>query len=136
MKKKLSIIGAGVLVLGGVFFAGSIIGKAGTDWETNAINNSYSELLQTANSTKNDLVSNIDSDVNTKINTAIASDVDTQQAELERLMKEYYSMKLNNLTNTPEFLSLEQKIKDIQASVLASFKQQIDQEFTKQTQGQ
>jgi hypothetical protein len=45
-------------------------------------------------------------------------------------------MKLDNLTNTPEFTALEQKIKDIQTSVLASFKSQIDQEFSKQTAGQ
>jgi hypothetical protein len=136
MKKKLLIIGGAILVAGGIFAAGSITGKAGSSWTTTAENNAYSELLSTANSTKNELVSDIDLDVNEKVNAAIGSTVDEQQAELERLMKEYYQMKLDGLTNTPEFLALEQRIKDIQQSVLATFKQQIDQEFTNQTQGQ
>lgn len=134
--KKILIIGGALLVAGGVFAAGSITGKAGSTWATSAENTAYSELLGTGNSTKDELVSGINSDVNTKINTAIQGTVDEQQLELERLMKEYYQMKLDGLTLTPEFLALEDKINQIQQNVLASFKTQIDQEFTNQTQAQ
>jgi hypothetical protein len=130
----ISALGLGVFASG--FFGKDIVSHAGTSWSTTAENTAYSELLSTANSTKNDLVSNIDTDVNTTVNNAIQGTVDEQQAELKKLMEQYYQMKLDGLTNTPEYLALEQKIKDIQQSVLDSFKKQIDAEFATQTQGQ
>jgi hypothetical protein len=139
MKKSIKIALGTTLALGVFatgFFGKEIYTKASGDWSTNAENTAYSELIGTANTTKNDLVSNINSDVSNKINTAIAGTVDEQQAELQKLLDQYYQMKLNGLTSTPEFLALDKKIKDIQASVLAAFKQQIDQEFANQVKPQ
>jgi hypothetical protein len=137
MKKTVKIALGATLTLG-VFSAGllskDIVTKASSDWASTAQNIAYSDLLGTANSTKNDLVSNIGADINNKINTAIQGTVDQQQADLERLMKEYYNIRLNGMTDTPEFKTLEQKIKDLQASVLTAFKTQIDQEFANQQQ--
>jgi hypothetical protein len=139
MKKSIKILLGTTLALGVFttgFFGKEIYTHASGDWSTNAENTAYSELIGTANTTKNDLVSNIDSDVSNKINTAIAGTVDEQQAELQKLLDQYYQMKLNGLTSTPEYLALDKKIKDIQASVLAAFKQQIDQEFANQVKPQ
>ena len=127
MKKKLMIISASVLGLGIAFGAGNLYTKAGTDWSTNAQNAAYSELLSTANKTTNDLTSDADTDISNKINGAIQGTVEEQQAELQKLLDQYYQMKIDGLTSTDAFKQLEQKIKDIQASVLASFKQRIDE---------
>lgn len=139
MNKTIKIAIGATLTLG-VFGAGlfskDIVSKAGSSWSATAENEAYGELLDVANSTKNGLVQDINSDVNDKINGAIKSSVDEQQAELEKSLEQYYQMKIDGLTETPEFLALEQKIKDIQKSVLESFKTQIDQEFANQTQGQ
>jgi hypothetical protein len=130
----ISVLGLGVFASG--FIGKGIVSHAGSSWSTTAENTAYSELLSTGNTTKNDLVSNIDSDVNTTIDNAIQNTVDDQQKQLADLMKQYYQMKLDNLTNTPEYAALEQKIKDIQQNLLATFKSQIDQEFANQTAGQ
>lgn len=140
MKKGIKI-GVSVVAGLGIFSAG-LFGKdavktlAGSDWISSAQNNAYSELLTTANQKQDEIVKNIDSDVSEKVNSAIGNTVDEQQAELQRLLDEYYKMKLDGLENTPEFQSLEQKIKDIQSSVLAAFKEKIDQEFANQIQPQ
>lgn len=136
IKLTLGIV-AGLGIFGaGMFGKDTVKTFAGSSWSTNAENAAYGELIDTANSTKNELVSNIDSDVNSKINTAIGSSVDEQQAELARLLEEYYKMKLDGMTESEQFKQLEQRIRDIQQNVLESFKNQIDQEFANQTQGQ
>jgi hypothetical protein len=70
MKKKLLIIAGSILGLGVAFTAGNIYTKASGDWETNAINTSYSDFLSTANQTQNEISSNISDDVNTKISNS------------------------------------------------------------------
>ncbi|MED3562386.1 hypothetical protein [Bacillus xiapuensis] len=139
MKKGVKIAVSSV-AMAGIFSAGlfgkDIVTKAGSSWSTTAQNNAYSELLSTGNVTKDNLVSNLDSDVNDKVNAAIQGTIDEQQKELQKLLEQYYQMKLDGLENSPEFLALDQKIKDIKASVLDAFKKQIDAEFAKTTQEQ
>jgi hypothetical protein len=130
MMKNLKKIGIGLGVLG-VFALGNITG-ASSDWQTNAINNAYSELLGTASETTTELTSDVATDIDTKIQSEIQGTVDEQQAELQRLLDQYYQMKLNGLTSTPEFLEIESQIEQIKENVLASYKQQIDEAFANQ----
>jgi hypothetical protein len=131
MKKKLLFVGGALVVAGGIFAAGTFTG-ASTDWQTNAVNGAYSELLGTASTTTNQITSNADTEINNTINTAIQSTVDQQQTELQRLLDQYYQMKLDGLTGTPEFKSLEQQISQIRQSVFDAYKKQIDEAFAKQ----
>lgn len=134
MKKKAAIKVAGsVLVVGAVFAAGTFTG-ASTDWKTTAINNAYSELLDTGNNKTEVLVDKSATDINNTINTAISDNVDAQQVELQKLLDQYYKMKLEGLTLTPEFKALEAQIETIKANVLANFKKQIDEAFVSQGQ--
>jgi hypothetical protein len=126
--KKKVVIGLGIL---GVFALGNITG-ATSDWQTNAINNAYSELLGTASQTTTELTSDVATDINTKIQTEIQGTVDEQQAELQRLLDQYYQMKINGLTSSPEFLQIESQIEQIKANVLEAYKKQIDEAFANQ----
>lgn len=127
MKKGLKVTGivvSGLLVFG----AGSFVG-ASSDWKTTAINNSYSEMLDVASNKTNQLTVNVSGDIDGKIQTEINGTVEENKAELERLLQEYYQMKLNGLTQTQEFADLETQIETIRNNILVSYKQQIDQAF-------
>jgi small-conductance mechanosensitive channel len=109
MKKSFKIAGV-VLGIGTIFGLGTLTG-ATTDWQTNAINNSYSELHNTASNETTDLTKNTNEDVNNTVNTAIQGTVADQQKQLEDLLQQYYQMKLQSLTDTQQFHDLEDQIK-------------------------
>jgi hypothetical protein len=137
MNKKVVLgIGAGILGLSLAFGGGIVATKATTDWQTDAINTANSELGSAAYDKKEALKASASDDINNAVQDKIGKDVEDQKAELQRLLDEYYQMKINNLTNTPEFLSLEQKIKEIQANILARYEAEIDKVFEDQTTGQ
>jgi hypothetical protein len=127
MKKsvKYTAVGLGIIAL---FGTGTFVG-AGLDWKSNAINSAYNELLETANTTNDELTSDVSGDINKQVETQIADTVEQQQLELERLLEEYYKLKLEGYTTSEEFLSLEEQIKTIRENVLESYKQRIDEAF-------
>lgn len=132
--KKVTKAGLIVAGLGLVFVAGSFTGKntgANGDWVTTGINNAYSELITTANEVSNALTSNVEDDANAKVQAEIQQSVDEKQAELEKLLEEYYQMKLDGLTETEQFLQLESQVAAIQQDLLNTFKQRIDEEFNR-----
>jgi uncharacterized membrane-anchored protein YjiN (DUF445 family) len=131
--KVSGVVLTGALIFGGGFFGQQIYTKATTDWQTDAINTANSELGSAAYTKKNELINNASADINAKVQDQISQDVEDQKAELQKLLDEYYQMKINNLTSTPEFLSLQQKIKEIQASILSRYETEIDQVFASQT---
>lgn len=129
-KAALVIAGLGVVFGAGSMFGGKDTGASG-DWVTNGINAAYSELVTTANQTTDGLTATVDEDANAKVNEAITQTVDEKQAELDRLLKEYYQMKLDGLTETEQFKALEERIAFIQQDLLNTFKQRIDEEFNR-----
>lgn len=133
MKKAIKVA-TFVAGLGLVFGAGSMFGKetgATGDWVTNAINSAYSEMITTANSTVDEVATNVETDVNEKVQSEIQQSVDSKQAELEKLLEEYYRLKLEGLTETEEFKKVESQIEAIQQDLLNTFKQRIDEEFNR-----
>jgi hypothetical protein len=136
MKKPVKIILSTTLGLG-VFAAGlfsqQVYTKATTDWQTNAYNQAQADLRTTSDQKTAQLSNQASTDINAKINSAISDDVKAKQDELNKLMEQYYQMKLNGLTDTPEFKSLQDQISQIQQWALDRFKSQIDQVFTTQT---
>lgn len=132
MKKSIKVTGV-ILGLGTIFGLGTLTG-ASTDWATNAQNAAYSELLDTASTKTTALTKNTDEDITNKINTEIESTVDEQQAELQKLLDQYYQMKLDGLTNTPDFKALEDQIAAIKQSVFEAYRKQIDEAFANQQQ--
>lgn len=135
MKKKAvkvalsSVAGLGIFSVG--FFGKDIVTHAGSSWSADAQNAAYSELLTTASTETNKLTKDTSADINNTINGAIQDTVDQQQAELQKLLDEYYNLKLQGMTSSDEFKQLEQQIKDIQASVLEAYKKHIDEAFDK-----
>jgi hypothetical protein len=131
MKKKIMVIGGSMLVLGGVFFAGNFVG-AGTDWKTNAINQANSDMGAAAYQKKTELIEGADTDIQETVIEELS--IEDRQAELQRLLDEYYQMKLDGLTGSESFKQLEVQIQAIQQSILDRYKKEIDTVFTQSAQ--
>lgn len=128
MKKSLKITGL-VLGLGVVFGVGSIAGASNLSWKDNTINDAYSGFLDVASSKVSDLTGNVDADINKAVQNQISGTVEQQEKELQKLLEEYYQMKLNNMTETQAFKELEAQIIEIRKSVAEAYKKQIDDAF-------
>lgn len=130
MKKGLKVTGLAlgilsVATIGGYFGASATTGN----WKTDVINDSYSGFLDVASSKVNSLTQDIDGDIDKKVQSEIGSTVDNQEKELQRLLDEYYQLKLDGFADTDEFKELEEKIKTIRQNVYESYKKQIDDAF-------
>jgi hypothetical protein len=138
-KKGLKIGGvvlAGVLVFGGGFFANQIKTKATTDWKTDAVNAANSDLGAAGYDKKNQLINSASTDINAKVQQDIGAEVDAQKADLEKLLEQYYQMKIDGLENTQAYKDLEAQIASIKQSVYDRYTKEIDQVFANQTAAQ
>lgn len=115
-------------------FSQQIYTKATTDWQTNAINNASADIGKTGYDEKTKLVNSAPTDINAKIQDEIGNDIQTQQAELQALLDQYYQDKLNNLTDTQAYKDLETQIATIKANILARYKTDVDAAFAAQGQ--
>lgn len=101
------------------------------DWKTDTVNDSYSRMIDVANTTKNELTKDVNGDITKSIQTNIDKTIEEQEKELERLLNEYYQMKLDGVVNTDEYKRVEGQIKQIKEDLVVTYKKRIDDEFNK-----
>jgi hypothetical protein len=138
-KKVLKVSGlvlAGALVFGGGFFANQVKTNATTDWKTDATNAANSELGNAGYQKKEALINSASTDINAKVQQDIGVEVDQQKADLEKLLEQYYQMKIDGLENTQAYKDLEAQIAAIKQSVYDRYTKEIDQVFAAQTTAQ
>jgi hypothetical protein len=135
-KKVLKVSGlvlAGALVFGGGFFGRDIVTHATDDWQTNAINNANSTLGAAGYDKKNALINGATADISNKTQQDLGAEVDQQKADLEKLLDEYYQMKLNGLEGTQAYKDIESQIAAIKESIYQRYTAEIDKVFASQT---
>ena len=132
MKKGFKIVGA-LALAGGVFAAGSLFSGsfgASGDWQTNAINTANSTMGSAAYNKKTELIEGADEDINATVLEELS--LEERQLELQRLLDEYYNLKLQGFTGSDEFKALEAQIQLIQDDILNRYKTEIDNVFNQQ----
>jgi hypothetical protein len=126
-KKVLKIIG-GVLIASLIFGVGNFTG-ASTDWQTTSFLKANDIISGAGFDKKEEIAGNAQADILKKIDSEIGETIETESAELQRLLDQYYKMKLENLDQSPEFLALEKRIAEITDGAYARFKAEIDALF-------
>jgi ribosomal protein L29 len=135
MKKSFKVAFVTTLAVGvfsAGFFGKDVYTKATSDWKTNVINQANSELGSVAYSKKEELKASAVEDINAKVQDELSGDIESQKAELERLLEEYYQMKLNGLSNTSDFKTIEAQIATIKESILKRYQDELDAVFAAQ----
>lgn len=124
MKKSIKIVSVG-LVLGVMFVAGSFT-QASNDWVTTVIGEANRSIGQAGHQKKEEI---INSDVTAQKQQAIQPAIDAEEEELQRLLEEYYQMKLQGLTETEEFQEIKNQLLIIREGVFERYKSEIDSMF-------
>lgn len=136
MNKKIRLTVSGVVLGLGIFgsgiFLSSTVTKATTDWKTDAINSANSVLGESGYNKKEELKSQASTDINAKVTEDIGTEVDTQKADLEKLLDQYYQMKIDGLENTQTYKDLESQIATIKQSIYERYTKEIDAIFASQ----
>ncbi|RKJ30111.1 hypothetical protein D7X33_41845, partial [Butyricicoccus sp. 1XD8-22] len=115
-------VAAIVLILGtSLFFVGNAYSNS--DWTNEVITEATSELTSAGHSKKNELAN---TDTSEMMKESLEQFIAEQEAELERLLEEYYYLKLQNLENTPEYENVKNKIIQIRDTVYNRYKLDID----------
>ena len=131
MKKMTKGIIVGVVSLG-LSAAGSIVGVVtnadGKNWTDDIIQNATSILTSTAEDKKDELLSD-SSNISDAMKNALNPQIAEEQQELERLLEEYYQMKVAGLTDTQEFYNVRAQITYIKEKNLKLYKKEIDTYF-------
>lgn len=127
-KKKVALTAALVFVLlfGGLF-VGSKIG-ANSSW-TSEIATFANQQINAAGHAKKEELKN--SDITEQMKLMLDPKIAEEQAELERLLEEYYKMKLAGLESSPEFKKLEADIEVIRKNSYNRYVKEIDLLFAK-----
>lgn len=126
--KKVAIITVAVLVL---LFIGLFTGTkygANSSWTNELVTIAGKQINQAGFDKKEEL---LNQDITTGIKQAIDPKIAEEQAALERMLEEYYQLKLAGLENTPEFKKLEEDIEKIRTVAFNRYKAEIDTLFAK-----
>lgn len=115
-----------VILIGGMF-VGSKIG-ANSSW-TSEIATIANQQINAAGFAKKEELKN--SDITEQMKTMLDPKIAEEQAELERLLEEYYRMKLAGLEGSPEYIQLEKDIEKIRLNSFNRYKAEIDLLFKK-----
>ena len=126
--KKVAIITVAVLVL---LFIGLFTGTkygANSSWTNEIVTQAGSQLNQAGMNKKDQLAKQ---DLTGQMKTVLDPKIAEEQAELERLLEEYYRMKVEGLTDSPEFKKVEADIEKIRQNAYNRFTKEIDTLFAK-----
>ena len=126
MKKKVGIILTVLVLVSGAFYVGNNT-KATFSWDTEAVNEANKELGATGFNKKTEIVEN--ADIAGEMLAVLDPKIEAEKAELERLLEEYYQMKLDGLTEGEEFKALEARISTIRDNIYNRYTSEIDALF-------
>lgn len=126
-KKTVIIVVVALAILSLGLFTGSKMG-ATSSW-TNEIVTIAGQQINAAGFNKKEELK--DKDIAGGIKEALDPKIAEEQAELERLLEEYYQLKLAGLTETPEFKKVETDIEKIRLNAFNRYKAEIDLLFAK-----
>lgn len=128
IKKVLLIVALlGVFLVGGLF-AGAKFG-ASTSWNNEVLSLANTAIGGTGYQKKEEL---IDKDITGEMKKMLDPKIAEEQAALEKMMEDYYQMKLDGLADTPEFAELESRIAGIKVDIFNRYKSDIDAIFNVQ----
>lgn len=100
--------------------------SASSSWTNEVITDADITLQKAGYQIKENLVNQ---DVTEQMKQALNPLIESEIAELEKLLESYYQMQLENLTDTPEYLAVQERIKVIRNQVAERFKKEIDKAF-------
>lgn len=127
MKKKVALLFVLIVaafLIGGIYI-GSQIG-ASSSW-SNELTSEVNKQLGAVGFEKKEEI--LQSDITAEMKEVLDPKIAEEEADLERLLEEYYQMKLDNLQNTEEFAALELKIEQLKMSIFTRYKAEIDTMF-------
>jgi hypothetical protein len=125
LKKKLLLTLLSAAILIGTFFIGSKIGASST-WSTEVINQASIDISATGYNKKNELIA---TDVSGQMKMLLEPKIEEEQAELERLLEEYYKLKLAGLADTDQYKVVEKQIEGITQIIYERYKKELDTAF-------
>lgn len=127
-KKKvaLTVVLVFVLLFGGLF-VGSKIG-ANSSW-TSEIATLANQKINAAGFAKKEELKN--SDITGQMKLMLDPKIAEEQAELEKMLEEYYRMKLEGMEGSPEYVQLEKDIEKIKLNSYNRYIKEIDSLFSK-----
>lgn len=135
LKRVLGMTGL-VLALGGVAVVGNIGGNssasADESWLSEQVAENNRAIAGAGYNKKEEIKSNAEEDIKETINGKLSPELEQAQLDLEKMLDEYYQLKLDGLTESDQYKYLEQKIQETQASILDRYKQEIDSIFAGQ----
>jgi len=125
MKKKLLFVAILVTVLITGLFLGSKSG-ASSDW-SNELTSEVNKQLGAVGFQKKEEI--LQSDITAEMKEVIDPKIAEEEADLERMLQEYYEMKLAGLQDTAEYAELEAKIETIKMNIYNRYIQEINLMF-------
>ena len=124
MKKSIkAIIGAGVLA--GAFITGNIASGAQVSWTTSVEGEANERISKAGFDTKEELLNEAQSLPGVMVEKSDPY-IEDYEKELEKMLEEYYKMKVDGLVETEEFKNLEKRMDEIKTTIFNRYKKDID----------
>lgn len=126
IKKVVALAAAGIVLLGGGLLIGSTQTGASSSWINELTSKANTELGQAGYAKKEEI---LDKDLTTEMAKVLDPKIAEEEAELEKMLQEYYELKLSGLSEGAEFKALETKIENLKVSIFNRYRGEIDAMF-------
>lgn len=112
-----------VLILGVSTLFISTSTNANNDWTVQVLSNASSEIGATGYHLKEEIKTR---SIAVEMGKTLDPVIEEQQAELERLLEEYYQLKLKNLLSSEQAIAIQSRIVEIRTDVYNRYTKEID----------
>ena len=124
MKKSVKVIIAGV-ILTGTFITGGIATSATNSWTATVENEANTRISKAGYDTKEELLNQSEALPEVMVEKADPY-IEDYEKELEKMLEEYYKMKVDGLTDTQAFKDIEKRMDEIKTTIFNRYKKDID----------
>lgn len=100
--------------------------QAGSDWTNEALTEANVSIGKAGYNKKTEL---LERDIDEEVKKTLNPIIDQEIADLEKMLEDFYHLKLEGLTDTVEYQNLQEQIKTLKQSIFDRYSREIEAIF-------
>lgn len=106
-----------------------VIFAASNNWADQVFIKANEQIGKAGFNKKQQLISNMDSRIADHVASKTDGEIENKKGEVEEALEDYFVEKLDELTDTPEFIALDGQMEDLAGDIVDRYKGEIDTAF-------
>jgi len=99
-------------------------------WNESAVSDAWARYAQVSKNKQNELSADLDEIIEQTLLPKIESILTTDEVEIAQTLEDYFYSKVNELEDSPDFVSMKDQIQAAKIATIEAYKREIDKLFS------